>query len=350
MDSIRLTVPAEMQKAAQALFEKYRSNECRVQHESMCRPQEAPTKYAIGEKVCIRPSEKKAIECWCLIATLAESKCFTAGENRHFRPMVLVRASADGSRIVEGAGFLEEKTAALRLAPLYNLGSILLTSSCGLESQVIIEDRCWLSAKYTGGPDWAYKVRGQSDKWMPESVLRPKVQKILSMGDCVTAKPAQQKEPSTGQTQAEAALQAAAPPSGNKDIQGPLGSDVLDEEASQKTDKAASLTRTAATHNEPAAKFDRDKADKLNAQMEELGNERAKLEEQVHGWAMERAKLEEKVAILKVQEDVLGRILGELNEKAAKLTRAAEDMEVLRSSEAEESAQPGIAAKRQRLE
>ncbi|KAK4942287.1 hypothetical protein LTR10_017893 [Elasticomyces elasticus] len=350
MASSRLIVPTEMQKAAQALFEKYRSNECRVQHESMCRPQEAPTKYAIGDKVCIRPSENKAIECWCLVATLAESKCFTAGEARHFRPMVLVRAPADGSQIFDGAGFLEEKLTAIRLAPLHNLGSSLLTSSCGLKSQVIIEDRCWLSAKYTGGPDWAYKVRGQSDKWMPESVLRPKVQKILSMGDCVTAKPAQQKEHSTGQTQGEAALQPAAKSSANEDMQGPHGSDVLDEEASQKTDKADILTRTAATHNEPAAKFDRDRADKLKAQMEDLGNERAKLDEQVNGWARERAKLEEKAAILKVQEDVFGRILGELNEKAAKVTGAAEDMEVLRSKEAEESAQPGIAAKRQRLE
>ncbi|KAI1627284.1 hypothetical protein EDD37DRAFT_646970 [Exophiala viscosa] len=332
MASTRLTVPTEMQNAARTLFEKYRSNECRQQHESMCRPQEAASKYAVGEKVCIRPSENKTIEPWCLVATLAESKCFTAGENRQFRPMVLVRVSSDGSRIIERAGFQEEKPLALRIAPLYSVGSSLLTSSCGMESTVLIEERCWLSSKYRGGPDWAYKVRGQPDKWMPEGVLRPK------------------EEPPKDQTHSEATPQPTAESAANEGTQGSCGAQIFPEEASQKTDRVGDLIAGADTHKPTAAKFDKDKADKLKVQMDDLGIEKTDLEEQMQGYSKERAKLEEKVAILKVQEDVLSQILAALKEKAAKTTEEAEDMEALASTATEASTELSHAAKRRRVE
>jgi hypothetical protein len=270
---------------------------------------------------------------------MAETRCFSVGEKRQWCPVLLVPVSLASSRSIDSAKFLEVKTINLRPPPLYSLGTTLLTSGVGgSQSEVTIGGLFWSPNSY-GGPSWKYQFLGRGDDVMPEHLLVNKVIKVLSWGCVVTPEPAQQ----TGY----AGQNEATPPVTKSSVEtqrpgGVSDSNVLLREASQYTNEALDLIKRAAARKRGAAQLERDEADKLGRQMQDLDTERDRL------WG--------RIADIKAQKDGLTSKRSDLNDRAAELTKEAEDMEsllalgALRSVAAESSTVHSHAAKRQRYE
>lgn len=279
-------------------------------------------------------------ELWCLVASMTETNCFRVGEKHQVYPVLLVPVSMASSLFIDPTNFLEVKTSNLRPPALYRLGTTLLISGDdGSESEVTIDGCFWSPVSYDG-PSWKYKFLGRGDDWMPEHLLYPKVVKVLSAGGCVVEPAPAQQTDSIGQKDA---VPPVAESASNREIQGPVGSlDQLLREASQYTNEALDFIKRAAARKRSAAQLERDEADKLGAQMQGLDEERAKL------WG--------KIAAIKAQKDRLVLQRSGLTDRAAELTKEAEDMESLletrtfRSVAAESSPKFSPAAKRQRSE
>lgn len=242
---------------------------------------------------------------------------------------------------VQDKSFVKDFTFNLLPAPLYDPGTTLLMADNGSGSEVIIEGRFWnfQKPKNDGLTSWEYLIRGRDDERISEYLLRSKVVKVLSGHGCeVKSKPAQQIEQAVQKD-------ATAPPLAESRVEkhgSGNNSNILLEKASKCTNDAVDLFKRAAAHKRSAAELERDEADKIGAQMQDL--------------VQERVQLEQKLADLKAREDVFATKKSELTDRADKLIKEVEGMEswqetgTSQSVAAESSIEDNHAAKRHRSE